>query len=249
MKKRAGFTRAVSTPLAALLALALAPAAQAQTAEELLAAHAEALGGREALAAVETLRRAGETSFESSFTGRLAGRVELEIVVGEKAWRHSDLGQFETVSLWDGESAWEQGPMGLRTLEGDELRLMRLAALPVADAGVGLPEGSTQGREKDREVEGATRQVVTVDRGEGTQATVFLDPETHLVTRVVHPAELPNLGRVELVQEVLDYDEQDGIRFPSRVRVSVPGVFSSDTSFDETVINPELAADRFAPME
>jgi hypothetical protein len=249
MKKRAGFTRAVSTPLAALLALALAPAARAQTAEELLAAHAEALGGREALAAVETLRRAGETSFESSFTGRLAGRVELEIVVGEKAWRHSDLGQFETVSLWDGESAWEQGPMGLRTLEGDELRLMRLAALPFAVAGVGLPEGSTLVREKDREVEGATRQVVTVDMGEGTKATVFLDPETHLVTRVVHPAELPNLGRVELVQEVLEYDEQDGIRFPSRVRVSVPGVFSSDTSFDETVINPELAADRFAPLQ
>jgi hypothetical protein len=236
-------------PTATFLALgqALAPCAFGQTAEELLTAHAEALGGRAALAAVKTLRHAGDGTFDSSFSGRLEGRVEMEIVVGERVWRHSSMGTFTTTTVWDGSSAWELGPMGSRTLAGDELRLLEQASLPFLAAGVGLPEGSQVVREGDRELDGVTHHVLRIDAGEGKPTTVYLNPETHLATRLVLAAELPNLGQVEITQDMQEYVEHDGVLFPRRIRVSVPGVFTSETVVDETAVNLDIDPERFEP--
>jgi hypothetical protein len=231
----------------ACLALVLggAPRAAAQTAEELLDAHAEALGGKDALASVKALRRSGATWFDSSFTGRLAGRLEMEIVVGKKVYRSSDMGMFTSTTAWDGESAWEQGPQGLRELAGDELRLIRGSSRPFFSAGLALPEGAVATREEDRDVDGVAHRVVAIDDGEGGRITVLLHPDTHLATRVVYRADLPNLGPTEIVEERSDYAAHDGILFPGRIQVSVPGIFSTETVFDVTAIDPEIDPTRF----
>jgi len=242
-------TQGIRAVLALLASLGTVGLARAQTAQELLDAHAEALGGRAALAAVETLRRAGTTSFESSFTGRLEGRIELDVVVGEKVYRSSDLGMFTTTAVWDGSRAWEQGPQGLRELAGDELRLIRQSSRPFLTAGVGLPDGMVAAREEDRALDGVLHHVLTLKDGEGGRATVFLNPETGLATRAVYAVELPNLGPTELVEERLEYAEHGGILFPSRVRVSIPGILTSETLFDETAIDPVIDPTRFASPE
>jgi hypothetical protein len=232
--------------LALLLSLGTAGFGGAQTAEELLGAHAEALGGKATLAAVRTLRRAGATTFESPFTGRLDGQIELEIVAGEKVYRSSDMGIFTTTTVWDGSRAWEQGPQGFRELAGDELRLIRQSSLPFLTAGVGLPDGMAATREKDRDLDGVLHHVLTLEDGEGGRATVFLNPETRLATRAVYAVDLPNLGPTEIVEERLEYAEHGGILFPSRVRVSIPGILTSETQFDETAIDPAIDPQRFA---
>jgi hypothetical protein len=242
-------TAARTVRAAGLLAtsLALAPNAWGQTAEELLAAHAEALGGRIALEAVETMRRAGDTFFESSFTGRLDGRIEMEIVAGEKAYRSSDMGSFSTSAGWDGSTAWELGPMGYRELSGDERELIRQMALPFYTAGLGLAPDAEIARAEDQELNGVSHHVLRLGAPGGAELTVFLHPETHLPARITHTADLPNLGPSELIQEPSDYAEHAGVVLPSRVRVAIPGVFTSETTFDETSINEPVDAERFEP--
>lgn len=227
--------------LAALAAsLALPGLAIAQSAEDLLAAHAEALGGVPALESVQTLRRTGTTRVETAYFDRFEGHAELAVVVGKKAYRHSDMGDFWTTSAWDGSRGWEQGPEGLRELTGDELRLLRQSAEPFRTAGVGLEQGARVSREADVAIGGVSHPVVSIEGADGSRLEVVLHPDTHLAIRVLQTADLPNLGPSELVTNLFDYSEHAGILLPSRVRTSIAGVFSAETVFETTQIDVEL---------
>jgi hypothetical protein len=233
----------------ALLAstLSLPGVAGAQTGEELLAAHAEALGGVAALESVGTLRRSGTSRVETAFFDRIESRAELAVVVGEKVYHRSDAGSFSTTSVWDGSRGWEVGPEGFRELAGDELRLLKQSARPFRLAGVGLEEGTRVSREQDREVGGLDYHVVSIEAADGHRVTVLLHPETRLAIRAVQTTEVPGLGPSELVVSFFDYAEHDGISLPGRVRTSIAGVFSAETVFTATELDPELDPGLFTP--
>ena len=223
-------------------------AAPAQTVDEIVARHVAARGGREALAAVRTLRMTGRAT---GAAGRQAivrrelarpGRIRTEFVFqgttgvyawdGSQGWRVSPLdGGFEPEPLPDEEAALaaEQadfdGPLVDWSAKGHTVELLGTESLPGG---------------------AAYRLKVTLVRS-GAMRDVWVDVATGLVVRTTTTRKLR--GRELAIEAVFgDYRETGGVTFartieaglrgrPDRLRVVV----------DSVEVNPVLDDARFLP--
>ena len=72
----------------------------------------------------------------------------------------------------------------------------------------------------------------------GLDYQYFIDKETYLVTQIMLEINNPQVGgMVEVTIRLSDYETFEGVKMPTRQRLSIPGAFDLDTTFSETVIN------------
>jgi hypothetical protein len=227
-------------------AVLFAPAAAApQTLDEILARHLAARGGREALAAIKTLRMLGSATAGPGRTAIVRreiarpGRIRTEFVFqgttgvyawdGSKGWRVSPLdGAPEPEPLPDEEAvvAAEQadieGPLVDWKAKGHRVELVGQDTLP------GGPAHRLQLTLKS----GATRQV-------------WLDTATGLVVRTLAMRTLRG-HEVALVTDFGDYRETSGVAFARSIESGVPDRPRRLRIVVESVeVNVPLDPDRF----
>ena len=219
--------------------------------EALLAAHVAALGDAEALAGLEGMARRGDLVLRSDATGPIAGSIELVIVPREKIYRRSELGALSTTAGWDGETAWEMGPAGLRTLAGSEAENLRSSVRihPLYDLRVEGLEQEAIERLEDQEVAGQTYYVLAVRTGEGPPLDLWLDATTLQLARMVTSIQVPGLGARTVTIDHLDYEVFEGLALPTTTTVEIAGLFSTEIVFQETEINPEIDDALFSKPE
>lgn len=195
------------------------PAAEAWTAEKLIAKNVEARGGKDALAAIGTLR----------FTGALlvnGGSMQMDWssvqVRPDKVREELTLQGLTQVSAWDGVQAWRIDPFqGRRTAE----------RIPPDDA-KGLVEGAPiDGPLLDAKAHGWPIRYLGVDDVDGTAAHkleiarpggdlqyVWLDPDAFLEIRLLsHRLEHGVL--VEAQTDLGDYEKVAGVYFPLLIEI------------------------------
>jgi hypothetical protein len=172
--------------------------ARAQTAEEIVAANIAASGGEETIARIENFRNTGRVTVESPLFGNLEGTLEAVRVPGRGYYEHVVLGPIQQSKGWDGTHGWEQGPNGLRTLEGFELASLEMQSF--VNTFVALrtlaPAGLRMERLDDADVHGRPQYVLAVRTAAGPTLTVYLDRETNLLSRTSVTVTVPNLGEV-----------------------------------------------------
>jgi len=225
------------------VALGTSPAA-ANYAEDVARVHLESAGGREAHAALRSLRATGVT--------RIGGQ-ELPFILHAarpRSLRIETLGEPGTlVRAFDGVHA----PWQKRDLVGAATRLAPGAETEFtaeAEFDSLLYEAKARGIEIEEagtaEVEGrrCLRVLATVRLTDAY--TLYLDEETMLVVR--RDQRKRHAGRVVVVETYYsDHLAVAGVKLPFRIRVQIGGKVAFETEIKELVVNPETPPDFFAP--
>ena len=211
----------------ALVLLAWAPVAWAQTVDEVIARSLTAVGGRAALGKLKSRSMLGTITL-STPAGEIAGTVELLNAAPNKSRSliKADLsalgaGQLVIDQRFDGNSGYVLDTIqGNRDITGNQLDNLRNGSFPhpfltYKEMGVIAQLG---GKEKVGEREA---YVVIFEPTSGSVVRQFIDAETYLPTRVVIKVDVPQLGReVEQTTDFLDYRDVDGIKLPFRLNAT-----------------------------
>lgn len=203
---------------AALLATATLPAPLAAqelpSADEVVAAYVEAIGGREAHLAPASIRMTG--TLEVPAVG-VRGDFELRLVLPDRMVTRLEIsGMGETLRGYDGETAWSLDPMsGPRILEGgegDQLRERAHAEAGLRDARF-FTERETLGLEERQGEE--CWKVRFVWRGSGRESRDCFSRETGLLLESETVQATP-MGDVPVTTSLSDYREFHGMLVPTR---------------------------------
>ena len=232
--------------LLAAVALVVPSTVAAQTLDEIVARHLAARGGREALAAVRTLRMTGRAT---AGPGRDAivrreiarpGRIRTEFVFQGTTG----------VYAWDGEAGWRVSPLDGR-LEPEPL--------PAEDAAVAAEQADIDGPLVDWKAKGHAVDLVgsealpvgpahrlRVTLKSGAVRHVWVDAATGLFVRAESTRKLR--GREVVLETVFgDYRETAGVAFARSIETGVRGRPRRLRVVVETVeVNPVLDDTRFA---
>ncbi len=227
-----------------LVLLASLPATP-QTIDEIVSRHLAARGGREALAAVRTLRMSGRAS---AGPGRVA-IVRREIARPGRI-RTEFLFQGTTgVYAWDGSVGWRVSPFDGRLdaepLPADEAA----AAAEQADIDGPLVDWKAKGHEVTlmgtEPLPGGPAHRLKVTLKSGAVRDFWLDARTGFVVRT----QASRTVRGHLVQVDVafgDYRETGGVSFPRSIDASVPGRPQRlHIDVDSVEVNPALGEGRF----
>ncbi len=238
---------ALSLCLLASAALAAPGALRAQTVDEIVARHVAARGGREALAALKTLRMTGRAVAGS---GREAivrrewarpGRIRTEFVFQGTTG----------VYAWNGERGFQVSPLDgdfePRPLTPDAAELMAEQADlegPLVDWKAKGHAVTLAGRQKLR---GGDAWELAVTLKSGARRRLFVDAATGLIVR--SEAARPLRGHEATLETLYaDYRATDGVSFPRTIETFVRGRPQRlRISVENVETNPAIDASRFEP--
>lgn len=211
----------------ALVQLASASSAWAQTADEVIERSLKAVGGRTAHEKLKSRLMTGTITI-STPAGDISGTVEILNAVPNKARSliKADLSSLGAGPLvldqrFDGTAGYVLDTLqGNREISGNQLENMKNASFPnpymnYKELGISV---KLVGKEKvgDREA-----YVVIFDPPAGSQLRQFIDAETYMPLKVVVRVDVPQLGQeIEQSTELLDFKEVDGVKLPFRMRAT-----------------------------
>jgi hypothetical protein len=226
-------------------ALAATPTVAAQTVDEIVARHVDARGGRDALAAVRTVRMTGRAT---EGPGRQAivrreiarpGRIRTEFVFQGTTG----------VWAWDGSAGWRVSPLDGRFVP---------EAMPAEEAAQVAEQADIDGplvdwRAKGHAVElvgsellaGGPAHRLKVTPKSGAVRHVWVEAATGLVVRTESTRRLR--GREVVLETVLgDYRETAGVAFARSIETGVAGrPRRLRVDVESVEVNPALEESRF----
>ncbi len=228
------------------LSALVAPANAADRTEELVRIHVEAIGGKERLAALKSLRAAGQVvagGKKMRFT-MLAARPDHVRVETENGGR-------TLVQGYDGHDApWEfdtgQWPPRYRDMAAPVAKTFT-ADSEFDDPLVG---GSARGYAVDYagevETEGKKLLRLLVTRHHTEVFSLLLDPDTFLIVKRVDEKKNALGGTVHVVTFYADFRPVDGVLLPHQIALTVDGRVTQQTKIESIEPNPEIPADTFS---
>lgn len=213
----------------------------AQTLQEILQKHMEALGGEKTLKAITS----SVAEFEITVPGGITGTQKSYFKYPNKLRSEMDLKVMKGLSVYDGKKGWVLDPNGqVRELAGQELEgvttevYFNLYAYLFPERAKGQVEYS--GRE---EADGVNYHVIQVTPEGATPVKLYINPETYLIDRSVGRSDI-----VEVTTYYQDYKEHQGIKMATAFRSS-----TGDPTYDMTSklmsveFNPDLSEELFEP--
>jgi outer membrane lipoprotein-sorting protein len=220
------------------LALALAPAAQAQELDEVLTSYYEAMGGLDKLKAIDTLKMTGKMAMGEGIEAPATMLQKRPDMVRQEFTFQGMTG----VQAYDGETAWMHMPfmgqaapelmpqeMASEFVEGGEMDG------PLIDAearGIAL---ELVGRE---DVEGTEAFHIKVTRANGDVEHHYLDGEYYIPIKVTRTTKA--MGQeTEVSMTFGDYKEIDGLLFPHSIDIS-GGQAGMSLILDEISVNQDI---------
>ena len=202
--------RTLPTILAALALLA--PAARAQTVDEIIARNVEALGGMDKLQSVKTLRSTATLKM-----GSFQAAVEAENKRPDKVRQEFILQGLAQVSAYDGKTGWQVNPFQGRKdpelLSADDTKGLQV------DADIDGPlvnykqKGSVAELVGRDSVEGTDCYKIKLTLKNGDVRYYYLDAESYMVIKL----ETQTIIRGSLQERETyygDYEKVDGIYYP-----------------------------------
>jgi outer membrane lipoprotein-sorting protein len=239
------------TCLAFGLALIAAPAvAQDMSLEEIIQNHIEAVGGRDTLDNVKTIRLNGKMSmaaqgFEAPFTltQKRPGMVRLQVVFQGMTM----------VQAYDGESGWQIMPFQGKT---DPEKMSEDDAENIADMGDidgVLIDSEKKGHKVELEgkedLEGAEAFKLKVTKKNGDVEYHFLDAEYYLPLKIETKTEVQGT-EIEIEMILGDYKEVEGLMMAHSFEQRPKGAPAGQMFVIESVeVNPEIENSEFVMPE
>ena len=244
--------------IAVLVAFQLGCATQTpqQQAQDVLREAADAMGGLEALAAIENINREGQSQRSSLGQGHVTTeRVLLGRPSPFKQWidftgaREVGLSgsrEIPTVADWEKGGYRDVFGMALRPLEPHQLTGYKtewdrdIARFLVHALG---EESTIQGI-SEAQLEGRLQDVVSVEYPGGTVYQVHVDRETHLITRLDFTEDLNPFGDLKRERSFSDYRDVGNVRLPFKETTQDMGEVTQVREWSSISINGELPEEK-----
>jgi outer membrane lipoprotein-sorting protein len=231
--------------MAVAAALVLPPAATAQTVDEIVAKHLTARGGREALAAVKTLRMAGRAT---AGPGREA-IVRREIARPGKIRTEFVFQGTTGIYAFDGKQGWRVSPLD-GSLDAEPLPDDDAAATAEqADIEGPLVDWKSKGHQVERvgtkTLPGGPAHELKVTLKSGAVRRVFVDAATGFIVRMESIRRVRGHD-VALETDFGDYRKTGDVAFPHSIEGSARGRPNRlRIVVDSVEVNPKLDDSRF----
>lgn len=233
-------------PLLSLLFLLPQAGAQAMELDQIIERNLESRGGLERIRSVNTIRMVG-----TMVMGPMEAPFNMELKRPDSIRFEMELQGMRMVQAYDGETGWQIMPFlgkpDPEKMSEDDLNNIR----EQADAFDGpLVDWKQKGYSVEligqEDIEGSEAWKIKVVRANGREDILFLDGEYFLDLR--SQTQRPMGGRpVQIVQDLGDYKEVDGLALPHSIQVRVEGVPATQSLRVQTIeINPEIDDARFA---
>jgi outer membrane lipoprotein-sorting protein len=218
--------------MATILCISMWQVLSAQTLQEILDKHAEALGGKEALKALGN----SVTVFNITVPGGMTGTQKSYFKYPNKIKDEVDLGIFTSLTVFDGQKGWTKDPNGqVRELAGQELEGIRTNLYFSCYAYLFQERGKGEveylGRE---EAGGINYHIIQVTPEDCEPVKLYINPETFLVDRTVSKQDV-----VVNTSFLSDYQVFEGIKIATSSRLN-----RGDTTYD---IRSKLVSVEFNP--
>ena len=223
----------------------LAPAASAQTADDIINKSIAARGGLDKLKAIQTVRMSGKMTVGPGFEAPLV----MEMKRPNSMKMAFTLQGLTGIQAYDGKSGWVVMPFtGKKDPEAMSADDMKEVA-DQADIDGPLIDYKAKGNTVEllgkESVEGTDAYKIKVTLKSGTVRTLFIDADSYLEIRgegkrMVRGTEMEYEGTIG------DYKAVDGVMFPFSIENGVKGhPEKQKITFDKIELNPALAADLF----
>jgi hypothetical protein len=222
-------------PFPLIIFLLMASQTSAITVEEILRNNEKAMGGAEAINAVETIMTVSELS-----TGGLVGSDTVASMKPDRYYEDIDLGLLRQISIADGDIYWASDLSGnVRPAAGAELDILEMASYFGNSLYLYPDEGQAQLTGENDE-----NYVVTYEVIEDFQVEVFFDKTTWLITRSEVDTDFG-----KSVTEYAGYREvSGGIYLPHEItQTTGPQIITSVVS--EVYINERVSPGDFVPSQ
>ncbi len=214
-----------SWSVVALAMLCCAGQVQAQTADEVVEKYLAAIGGRAALAKLES-RIARGTMTVSMQGVDIAGPVEIYAKAPNKSRTYTrlDLSQFGVGEVTveqrcDGKTAYSINTMqGDRDITGNQLQTMINATFPTPLLNYKDNGAKVELTGKDKVGDRAV-YVLQLTPKAGWSAKQYIDAETYQMLRLVSRIDVPDLGEMDQTTDFQDYRDVDGVKVPFTLKV------------------------------
>jgi hypothetical protein len=198
--------------------------ASAQTADEVIEKYLNAIGGRTALAKINSRHVTGTATF-SSAAGDLPGTIEVFNQSPNKSrtllkldLSVAGMGTATVDQRFDGESGYVIDTLqGNRDITGNQLDNLKNAMFPSPFLNY-KERGATAEFVRKEQLGGRDAFVLLLKPKSGSTVQAFIDAESSLVVKTITVVNMPQLGEVQQTTELLDYRDQDGIKIPFQVR-------------------------------
>lgn len=211
----------------------------AQTLEEILSKHKQALGGEEALKA----ERNSVVDLEMVVPGGLTGKLKSYFKYPDKLRLEMDLKIMKSLTVYDGEKGWVQDANGqVRELAGMELEEAK-SELYFMLYGYLFPERAKGKVEYlGREESGGINYYVVQATPEGCDPVkMFINPETYLIDKTVSKYDI-----VVATNYFSDYKDFGGIKVATSMVINTGDTaYNIRTTLTNIELNPELSDDLF----
>lgn len=212
---------------------------KAQTLEEILSKHMQALGGEKALKAETN----SVVEYETTIPGGLSGKYKSYFKFLNKLRTEMDFKVFKQLTIYDGEKGWVQDANGqVRELAGMELEEAKSGVYFML-YGYLFPERAKGKAEYlGREESGGINYYVVQATPEGCDPVkMFINPETYLIDKTVAKYDI-----VVATNYFSNYKDFEGIKVATSMVINM-----GDTAYDirstltNIESNPELSDDLF----
>lgn len=233
--------------------IASSPTAAQPTVDELLAHYVQARGGAAAWAAVQSMGWTGRVETEASAQAPVPflmlfqrpGATRFEVVQQTQ----------RSVRVFDGAHGWRMHPGGERGVQVDDYSAEELAAARDA-CGIDGPlvdpaaKGVKVAIEGSDVVEGRQAWRLQVTLPSGAVQRHWIDAEDYRDLRYERTAH-DRAGRTGVLMVWLrGYEQVQGLRMPMQIETRLPdGRLADRLVIEKVAINPELAANVFAPPD
>jgi hypothetical protein len=209
-----------------LLALTCAHAAAAQTAHEIVEKSIAAMGGRAAHEKIKT-RVAIGTLVIGTPSGDITGTVEMYGAVPNKQRTviKADLSAFGAGQLvidqrFDGNVGYSMDSMqGNREITGSQLDNMKAQSFPHPFLNYKALGSSVKLGAKER-IGDKDAYLLTFESTTGFPIKAYIDATTFLPIRSILRAEVPQMGLIEQIVEVLEYRDVDAVKVAVKLRLT-----------------------------
>lgn len=226
-----------------LFVCVLCVSARADYAQDLVRIHVEMSGGRDAVAALKSIKAKGVTRTEQGelmflMWAERPNRIRTEVTSGERTIAQGWDGEGEP---WTADSKTRRITL-LRGLAGDELKLDAEFDNPLLAAAAGRPVSLDYAG--DAESDGRMLIKLIAVQNFTTNSFVYIDPATYMMVRRDIPRRRD--GKVFTVRtDYADFKPVGGVMLPHKMTVSVDGKRLNETEIKSIEANPEISESLF----
>jgi hypothetical protein len=227
--------------LLAFAIMAISPSLKAQTAEEIIAKYIDAIGGKDKINAINSVRMG--TTISANGTDA-SGSI---VVVNGKGYRNeSDWGGQKVIQVFTDKSGWTQNPfVGVndpQALPDDAYKMgqYQIYLVPLLDYASHGDKAELLGQERIGGGGGPNTYKIRVTNPNGMASTYYLDVASNLPIQSITTSDFAG-QKTEVTTTYSDYVKSDaGWLYPQTVGIDFGGNFSMTSKVSKIEINPAI---------